>query len=47
MKNAIAVYLNYIQKRLTEYGVFLIQEDTPFIRDVFSYYFETYFFFKK
>lgn len=42
MKNAIAVYLNYKKMRLTEYGVFLLNEDTPFLRDVLTYYFETY-----
>ena len=42
MKNAIAVYLNYKKMRLTEYGVFLLRKDTPFLRDVLTYYFETY-----
>ena len=42
MDNVITIFMNYKIKRLVEYGVLLFQQDTPFIRRVFSSYFQTF-----
>ena len=42
MNNLITVFMNYKIDRLTEYGVFLMQQDTEFIRQVFREYFRVY-----
>ena len=42
MNNLISIYLNYKIQRLIEYGIFLLEEDSPFIRKVFHEYFSIY-----
>ena len=42
MKNLITVFMNYKISRLIEYGVNIYQEDSSFIRKVFTNYFQTY-----
>ena len=42
MDNLISVFMNYKLNRLVEYGVAIYQMDSPFIRAVFSSYFQTY-----
>lgn len=42
MKNLITVFMNYKVSRLIEYGIIIYQEDSPFIRKVFTNYFQTY-----
>ena len=42
MDNLITVFMNYKVNRLIEYGVFLYQKDSFFIRDIFMNYFQTY-----
>ena len=42
MNNLITVFMNYKIDRLTEYGVFLVQQDSEFIRQVFKEYFRVY-----
>ena len=42
MNNLISIFMNYKINRLVEYGVFVVQKDTPFIRQVFTGYFSTY-----
>lgn len=42
MDNVITIFMNYKIKRLMEYGILFYQQDTPFIRRVFSSYFQTF-----
>ena len=42
MDNLITVFMNYKVSRLIEYGVFLYQKDSFFVRDIFKNYFQTY-----
>ncbi len=42
MENLINVFMNYKVDRLVEYGVFLFNQDLPFIREVLQHYFQTY-----
>ena len=42
MENLIHTFFQYKINRLTEYGIILYQEDSAFLRKVFSRYFHTY-----
>lgn len=42
MNNLINVFMDYKINRLTEYGVLIYGEDTPFIRQIFNAYIRTY-----
>ena len=42
MNNLISVFMNYKVNRLIEYGVLCYEKNTPFIRNVFQSYFQTY-----
>ncbi len=42
MNNLISIFMNYKIERLVEYGVFLLDEDSPFIRKIFGEYFSVY-----
>ena len=42
MDNLINVFMNYKVNRLVQYGVFLLNQDTPFLRKVLKHYFQTY-----
>lgn len=42
MNNLISIFLNYKIQRLVEYGVFLLDDDSPFIRKIFHEYFSVY-----
>lgn len=42
MNNLISVFMNYKVNRLVEYGVAIYGQDSAFIRQVFSSYFQTY-----
>ena len=42
MNNLISIFMNYKIQRLVEYGIFLLGEDSPFLRKVFQEYFSVY-----
>lgn len=42
MNNVISIFMNYKIQCLVEYGVFLLDDDSPFIRKVFQDYFSLY-----
>ena len=42
MNNLISVFMNYKMNRLVEYGVYIYNQDSPFIRQVLASYFQTY-----
>ncbi len=42
MNNLISLYMNYKIQRLIEYGIFLLDDDSEFIRGVFKKYFSVF-----
>lgn len=42
MNNLITIFMNYKIERLVQYGIFLLKEDTPFLRNVLKEYFTVY-----